>query len=316
MKQKNPIEDVFTSMMAARTIMAGSNLGIFDNLAKKPMTEKELSKIIKCDNTGTKLILNALWHIGYVKKLGSIGKFMKYNTFQWEMWNKLEEAIKNGGLWYDEYDYYEKHPDVWKDYMNGLKDLANLAGNEIISSIPVRNARKLLDIGGGHAEYSIKMSRKYPNIKADVFDMKGSAIHGMRNVEKAGLSKLINFIIGDFIKDTIKNKYDIVFLFNIIHGYHGFENNNLSLMRKIRKSMNPDAMLVIFDMFMDRNKKRSALSALFSLEMLILSSARTCHFDDVYGWLRKTGFKNIKRTDLKGVPGFSLVTSTKECEHL
>src|SRR3989338_371805 len=138
MKQKNPIEDVFTSMMAARTIMAGSNLGIFDNLAKKPMTEKELSKIIKCDNTGTKLILNALWHIGYVKKLGSkyantpkakkwlvrtshfyIGNFMKYNTFQWEMWNKLEEAIKNGGLWYDEYDYYEKHPDVWKDYMNG-----------------------------------------------------------------------------------------------------------------------------------------------------------------------------------------------------
>ncbi|MCS7118598.1 MAG: methyltransferase [Archaeoglobaceae archaeon] len=100
-----------------------------------------------------------------------------------------------------------------------------------------KNARRLLDLGGGHGFYSYAFTMLNENLKAYVFDLP-EVVEVSRELMKNLDAERVDFIAGDFFKDSLGSSFDIVFSsFNP-------GGKRAELIPKIYNSLNPGGVYV------------------------------------------------------------------------
>ena len=68
--------------------------------------------------------------------------------------------------------WLEQRPGGWERYQEGMIALSRPLVDEAIAKVKLPpNARRLLDVGGGHGLYSIKFCYRYPELEATIFDL-------------------------------------------------------------------------------------------------------------------------------------------------
>lgn len=81
----------------------------------------------------------------------------------------------------------------------------------IASLSQFKNAKKLLDLGGGHGLYAIAFAQLNPNLDVSIFDLPHVAEITRDFIKRYRMKDRIKVIAGDFTKDDIGNGYDIIF---------------------------------------------------------------------------------------------------------
>lgn len=142
-----------------------------------------------------------------------VGNFVRYNEQQLMIWMSLEhmarirgrrasmfellgkimEELKEQMPQLEENVYNVHHglksERIWRNYMLGLRDMANLSVPELQLYLRFpRGMTRLLDVGGGHGAYSIWMCKRYPQLRATILDLEGAATVGRELVAREGLS--------------------------------------------------------------------------------------------------------------------------------
>ena len=106
----------------------------------------------------------------------------------------------------------------------------------------------------------------------------------------AGRARVIGI---DFLRHPLPRGFDAVLLSNVLHGQG--EDENLSLLVKIYRSLNPTGRLIVRDVFMRRDRTDPEWGALFSVLLLLHTPKGRCYgLDEIRGWLRQAGFSRIK----------------------
>lgn len=325
-----PAEDTLVAMLQTRAVMTASRLGLFEALADAAYSEEELAERLSCQVAGLGSLLSALVLCGYLEKKGekygfssqarkwltpngpeSVNWFIEFNYDNWERMGKLEHVIQTG----ESLDIHRglSDPRQWQRYLYGLHDLAKLAVKEMLLRCSFAHSPKsLLDIGGGHGGYSAAYCRRFPELKAEIFDLPEAINIGKEIIGKhyADVSNRIAFMPGNIEKDAIGSGYDLVFLMNLIHH---FEQGFISeLLEKIFRGMQPGGALVIVDQIKNKDGATSYLAALAELLFLVMSNGRTYSLGEIKGWLEKTGFSEIRVKQLKVGPGTSVLTAVKK----
>ena len=68
------------------------------------------------------------------------------------MFDNLEDSLRSGFPPVNMYDWIEDQPQVSKDFQDYMVPLAKFALGEVTNRLKVpTNAKRLLDVGGGHA---------------------------------------------------------------------------------------------------------------------------------------------------------------------
>lgn len=162
------------------------NIRMFDNLAT-PKTEKELCKNLGIDPDLTHNICKVLTDIGLIEKKNGFYKnteisnlylrtdspLSQYQVLKnlkkgFQLWEKLEDILKNGPVRINEEKFFEDfiHSHASEALCRELQRTVN-----IIAEIPeFKRAKKLLDLGGGHGLYAIAFTKLNPNLKACIYD--------------------------------------------------------------------------------------------------------------------------------------------------
>ncbi|MCA1553231.1 MAG: hypothetical protein LC737_02510, partial [Chloroflexi bacterium] len=161
--------------IASRTVLAGIRLNVFETLAQQPATADALAHRLKIDPRGAGVLLGTLTALGYLKEHG--GQFrITPMTRKWltdagtvnfapffQFWGvmletffpTLEESIRTGKPPLNMVEWIETQPQVSRYFQEGLLGFARAFKDGVASSIALpSSARRLLDLGGGHALYS------------------------------------------------------------------------------------------------------------------------------------------------------------------
>jgi len=153
----------------------------------------------------------------------------------------------------------------------------------------------------------IAFCRRYPNLKAVVFDLPVALTETEEKIAAEGLADRVSVQRGDYLTDDIGQGYDVVLCFNLIHNHT--ENDNKRLLRKIANALNPGGRIVIYGML--RDKPATSDQALFSLLMFIYSGTCIYSYQEITGWLKEVEFSDFKQIDLPPAGQNSIVTAVK-----
>jgi SAM-dependent methyltransferase len=314
-----------------KAITLALKFDVFESVKTGPQTAKELASKIVGDERATRILLEMLEAFGYVRNID--GRFANTSmTAKWllegpkgsfsdvfKLWRELfefwsaheEEVLRNGRPRVTLYEWFNQHPESWRTFQHEEMWYARLAGGEIAAKLKMPpGASKLLDVGGGHGLYSVTLCRRHPNLSATVFDQPKTLEYTKEVIATEKMSSRVSTWAGDFLVDDLGSDYDVVLLFNIIHGQ--LPEANQELLRRVGKALRPKGMLVILDQFAggEFGKILKASNRFWGLAYLTLLGGQVYSTDEVRGWLSSSGFSDIRRASIRRV-GSSLLMGRK-----
>jgi cyclopropane fatty-acyl-phospholipid synthase-like methyltransferase len=206
------------------------------------------------------------------------------------------------------YDWLADQPEVSQDFQDYMVPLAKFALSEVIGRLKIpTGAKRLLDIGGGHAMYSIALCQRHLSLSATVFDSAEALKSGRKNIAEAGLEEAIQVQAGNFLEDDLGDEYDVALLFNICHGFS--EEQNTALLKKVARALNPGGIAVILEQFGTNlpMPMSQAANNILGLSYYHLLGGQVYAYEQVESWFREAGYGDLQRINLRKVPGNSLV---------
>jgi ubiquinone/menaquinone biosynthesis C-methylase UbiE len=323
-----PIGFSFYGMPVARSMQVAQRLGIFRELADGPVSGEELARKLGLREEGTKLLLDSLCVNGTLRiasgdryELTSrsrkwldpasdsyIGGFIADNHHYWEWWEGLERLVREG----QSVEMHDRPADdpYWSSYITGQYQLARLSSASVAKAAGLASgATSLLDVAGGHGEFSMALCRRHPDLRATIVDLPGSARIGREIVNEAGMADRVAYVEGDMFEVDLGGPHDGALAFNIIH--HLEPQPMRALFERIAAALRPGAPLCVLDLFDRPPGERPNTSSMLGLFFHLTSGADTYTADEVSDWLAVSGFRAPQRKSLRELPGLGLLRAER-----
>ena len=233
----HPIIDSMTVVVAGRAIQVCSKIGVFDYLGKIPVTIEYLAEKTKTNPEGLLQLISPLEALGYLGinnnngvTLTNIGeKFFNkeskssminttlFANYIFESLQNLEQNVKQEkpkAVNLNSFTYVQ-----WEIFNNAMLEIASSNAKEISRLVPLlKGYKKMLDMGGSHGLYAMEISKRLSSLNSEVMDLKPVEQFANTVIKQYKMSDRVKFRVGDFLKDSLGGKYDVVLAFNIIHG--------------------------------------------------------------------------------------------------
>ena len=304
------------------------DLGILDAIASERWKPADLAADLGLNERGVEALLLFLEPLGYVTRTGDayeatrltrtwlapgersdVGPWLTFwNELVFPFWRaNLETAVREGAPDQSIYDWFDEVPGRWETAQEGFLAVARLTAPEMVDNIRLPPAAtRLLDVGGGHGRYSIEFCRTTPELEATVFDVPAVESVVRETAADEGYGDRVTFVGGDYLVDNLPG-CDVALVFNVVHAHDPSEN--VELFERVRTALTPGGRVVVMDQFDDDSWFPTVETALgfVALTYLVTLGGRTYPAADVKSWLRKAGFCDVGRTDLRGAPGVSML---------
>ena len=324
-----PLFEAYYGLMAARTLMAGAKLGIFDALQEQPDDAAGVARRLELDQQGVDAMLIGLHSMGYLRhgdgRYSNSRQAQRHlvrgapepmhetiSSFSYDMWDfmgQLEEVVRTG----DPVGLHEGDPDDpwWRSYMNGLFELANLRAPQMVKMIPASKPERLLDIAGGHGAFALALCRRHPGLRATILELEGAARVGRELVAAEEGGDRVTFEVGDMFEADLGTGYDIAMANSILHHFDG--PTNVKLLRRAHDALSAGGTMAVIEQERPAEGKRGQqIGALTGVLFYVTSKARTYSGSELEGFLREAGFTEVKARRTPLVPGIVVTTGKKE----
>jgi hypothetical protein len=325
-----PMLDVWGAA-SFRIVLAALRLGVFDALATSPLSSAGLAERVKIDRTGAATLIDVLESCGYVRKRGdrysntamtakwlvssSPSNFSAFVLY-WgglieQRWNDLEQSLRSGKPAVNLYEWIEHQPEMSNNFQMGMVAIAKQAGGEIIGKLNVPANAHVLDVGGGHATYSILLCQKNPSAQVTVLDSPQALNTGRENVTTTNLQDRIQLRAGNFMRDELGSGYDLMLLFNIIHGLSAIENTDL--FKRGHQSLNPGGQIIVLEQLAGGVPLPMvrAFNRILGMSYYHLIGGKIYAYKDVASWMSQAGYTKVSRINLLKAAGSSLIIGVK-----
>jgi SAM-dependent methyltransferase len=308
-----PILDVQLSICLARAIIEANNLGVFEALKgnREGLSSEELAQHVAISSEGAAILLNALEKTGYLRSRkgrykngpwvnrwitdpqSGISNFLRLQTHTWMRLSDLEVPLRTGRPVKDFHDdEVTLHSERQAIYTNGMREIAHHFISEFVKRVKLpKGAKRLLDIGGAHGDYSRALVRKFPHIKATVFDLPGPISSAQQILKEEGNPEQIELKAGDIFRDDLGTCWDVVLFANIIHLFNLKQNQRL--LKRIYDMLNPGGVLLVMDQFHGMGRLHDRIASLISLNFFT-AGGKVYHCEEIKDLIMTAGFRKIK----------------------
>jgi SAM-dependent methyltransferase len=306
----DPFQESFAGMIAARALVSGCTLGLFDALAEEPGDAASLASRLGLDEVGVAALLDALRSLGYVHEEDgrlrcapvaqrllarasreSIAAFVgAQNAHHWNTLGRLDEVVRSG----QPVGWHGTAPGdpMWEAYLRGLFAIQRGEHDANAAVVPVQEPRALLDLAGGHGGFAMAMCRRHPLLRATVLDLPGAAAVGRRIVAEEGFAEQISFREGDALHADLGRQLDVVCAFNLVH--HLTPEDTRALFARVPAALRAGGCLVVGET--ERpvpGEPVHQMGALSGLLFYAMSGARTYTRAQLVRWLEEAGFAAV-----------------------
>jgi ubiquinone/menaquinone biosynthesis C-methylase UbiE len=324
-----PVGEAMFGMPIARALQVAQRTGIFAALAERPRTPEELAEKLGLSAVATGLLLDVIATLGHVEQGADgryemtsrarrwldpssdryVGDFLDDTGHYWDWWAGLEDLVRDGKS-VEMHDRPDDDP-YWASYIRGQYELARLSSSEVAKAVGLdEGATSLLDVAGGHGEFSMALCRRHPKLHATIVDLPGSATIGREIVAEAGCSDRVRHREGDMFEADLGGPHDGALCFNIVH--HLTPEQARRLFARAREALRPGAPLCILELYARPEGEEPDSSAMLGLFFHLTSGAATYSVAEVSEWLRESGYGEAKRKTFRTLPNLALLRAEAE----
>jgi SAM-dependent methyltransferase len=309
------LRDAITAYRLPRVLIAALELNLFTAIGTNAWTIPELACDMKVSERGLAILCRNLAMAGLLKKNGETytnsrlgatalnadhpayrGDYLELIVSHWSDWGRLLESVKSGlPIDHDE----PEGPDHRRRFTWAMHHRTLEIAPKIAAQIDLRDARTLLDLGGGPGTYAMAFLAKNPTLRATVCD-RPAALDVAREIaltHKAG--PRLAYLPLDVMTEDIPETYDVIWCSNVLHIYS--PKDNQALFRRALASLNPGGRLLIQDAFLhDRDGLFPEEASLFAVSMLLFTEEGNTYLAaETRAWLTDAGFERIKVLRMK-----------------
>ncbi len=311
------INDLSYGYWKAQALFVANDLDMFTLIGERGKSSKVISKKLGTDHRATEMLLNALVSLKLLSKSKEIfsnkaiskrclsknglayqGDRIKHFHNMWDYWSGLGRAVKSGKptAFYNAKKGADKKR--LREFISAMHNTATVQADELYTKLQIKNRSRLLDLAGGQGSYSVKFAKKNRNLKAVVFDLPDVIKLTRDHIKESSMTGQVTTKAGNCLEDSLgKELYDIVLVSHLLHAYDASENQKI--LKKCWDSLVKDGIVVIQEFILNHSKTMLPFGTLFSLNMLMGTQGGSSYSAvEMNEWLKKAGFKKLKRIDL------------------
>ncbi|MDM8542834.1 methyltransferase [Desulfococcaceae bacterium HSG9] len=298
------------------TLHAAVRLDLFTVIGDESLDASEIANRLKADVRSQTMLLNALVAMRLLEKEneryrntdastallcknapGYLGYMISHHYHLVKSWHQLDQAVLTGQQVRDSAGTADD--DQRESFLMGMFNTAMGNAPKLTAQLKLTGKKRLLDLGGGPGTYAIHFCKNNPELKACVFDRPTTRPFAEKIIKQFDMSSRVSFQDGDFLKDNIQGRYDVVWLSHILHG-EGPQNCR-NIIDKTVAALEPGGVILIHDFILNSTMDGPLFPALFSLNMLLGTEDGQAYSEKQFtDMLQEAGVKQIERFPYQG----------------
>ncbi len=309
--------ELITAYWSSMVPLAAHHLGLFSILSERARTADEVAEASGSEPRATAMLLNAAVGQGLVVKSGDgfantplaeaflvpgkpsyLGDGLEYAFDLVPVWARLPDAVRSGEPPVEPHTILGGDPQKTRHFVKAMHNRASGVARSLAESLDLAGRRRLLDVGGGPGTYSIHLARKTPGLRSVVLDLPAVVEIAAEIIAESGSSDRVETLAGDYYETPFPEGVDVVLMSGMFHRETAEGCNRL--LAKAFAALEEDGMIVVSDVFFDREDKTSPpFAALFALNMMLTSDDGGAHAEtEVADWMRAAGFVAVEAEKL------------------
>ncbi len=178
------------------------------------------------------------------------------------------------------------------EYSELMAASQHFVADEVLASVPFKDVRRLLDVGGGHGAFLRHIGAAHPHLKLGLFDLPEVAATGAGILSEALGASRVTGHPGNFFSDSIPQGYDMVSLIRILHDHDDVPARGL--LANIRRSLAPGSRLLIAEPMARIPGAEPMGEAFFGLYLWAMGSGRPRSPAEIIAMCRAAGFATAR----------------------
>lgn len=325
---RNPIDRAMAGWQPARVLMAANRLAFFTALGEEALSADELAARCNTEPRSTRMLLNACVALGFVEKDGEayrngpdalrslvrgkpgyIGDAIAHQDDLWQPWGGLHEAVRLNRPSTERRSPSEE-PGAHRNFILAMHNRAMRVAPVLAETLDLGGRHLLFDAGGGPGTFSIFLARRYPGLKAIVFDLPETIDITAEIISEFDAADLVSTRAGDYFKDDFGQGNDVVLLSAILHSM-GPERSK-GLLQKAYKSLEAGGLVVVHEGLISDDGTSPLSAVLFSLNMLVnTGEGQSYSAAEIKDLMERVGFRDTRVVPLPGQGTNALVIAVK-----
>lgn len=315
---------------SSAVLFAAVDLDLFTALAQGPRTAHELSETSRAHLPALRLLLEACVAEELLTTDGEryanspvaeaflvrgrpaySANGFKYAQDLYPAWGRLSDLIRHGRPPMPPATILGQDKEKTRAFVYAMHERARGIGSVLSHLADLQGRRRLLDIGGGPATYSMALVAHTPGLRATVLDVPGVLEVTRDIVDASGFADRVELMPGDYLTSAFGGGYDLALLSGMMH--RETPASCQLLLQKTFTALDSGGLAVVSDVFFDDDSKRTpAFTIYFALNMMLTSDDGSAHAkSDMVGWMRGAGFVNVVTRELPPPNPHTLVLGTK-----
>jgi len=308
---------IISGFWASKTLAAAVELDLFTQLSGRGVDIHQLSQLLELHPRPAEMLLSGCASLGLLEKRGERyhnsplseeflvrgkpyyfgGVITLLDRRLYLPWNRLPEAIKTNRAqtWGDQPGIFEAmsaNPEEQRIFTEGMHSFSVQSGEAVAAAFDFLPYAHLLDVGGGSGAYCIEAARRYPHLRATVFDLPTALEIAREKIAEAAFSDRITTHPGDFFNEALPKGADVVLLSMILHDWT--PEKNRVILKRCFDALPSGGAVIVSELMMNDEKTGPASAALMSLNMLIETEGRNYTWAEYTQWLKDVGFREIQ----------------------
>jgi ubiquinone/menaquinone biosynthesis C-methylase UbiE len=319
------VRDLMQGYWRSAILFTAVHFSIFEWIGKKGLGPGIVARKARISERGATILLDALAALGVLRKSGGryyntslssqflipgaslyVGDSIKHYKNLWKLWARLDEAVATGRGVRAQMGRRSERETV--NFILAMENTARRRAKQVLGLVGASDVRKMLDVGGGPATYSIAFASKNKKLQATVIDLRIPLRVARDKVKEAKLQDRIRLVEGDYFEVDFGTGYDLVLLSNVLHSMS--PGRARLIISRAYSSLAPGGRVVVHDFLPNDDRKGPMWPLIFAVNMLVATeSGNTYTYEEICAWLRGSGFQEMRL--LKVEDSSALVTARK-----
>jgi ubiquinone/menaquinone biosynthesis C-methylase UbiE len=298
------------SFQESRVLLTALELDVFAALGEGA-TAEDLARKLGTEPRATEMLLNALVAVNALlkqhgvfrctqesKALGPMRMGLLHMVHLWGTWSTLTDCVRSGK------SIATRGPESFPEartraFIAAMHARAQDNATQTVQVSGIRNAKRMLDVGGGSGAYAIAFAKACPTLHAEILDLGAVVPLAEEYIHEAGLQDRVHVRPGDMRTADFGEGFDLVLLSAVCHMWS--EEDNRALIQRCTRALVPGGHLVIREFILDEDRTAPPFAAIFAINMLVGTERGNSYTEGEYrAWMTEADLGDIVRPDPQG----------------